>query len=92
MIEVDDGTTMVTTGGSVWSVDAPPRWRIDRRAGWYLRCGAAWVLGRARLRIPVWAQIVVGDTTDGQRLRMVRDVRTAVTWVPTELPGPGGLQ
>ena len=89
---IEDGTTMVTTGGSVWRVYAPPRWRLDRRIGWYVRVAAAWVLGRAKARIPVWAQVVVVDTTDGQRLRMVRDVETAVTWVPTELSGPGGLQ
>lgn len=89
---IEDGTVLVTTGGSVWRVYAPPRWRIDRRVGWHLRRLVGWALGIARLRMPVWAQVMVVDTTDAQRCRIVRDVDTAVTWVPTELQGPGGLQ
>jgi hypothetical protein len=86
---IDDGTTMVMTGGSVWRVHAPPRWRLDRWLSWHVRVAAAWVLSRARVWIPVWAQVVVVDTTDGQRLRMVRDVDAFVTWVPD---GTEGLQ
>jgi len=94
MLNFQHGLCVVNSNGVVWRVHRIPKRRLDRWLSWNGRRLVERVLAVLHLPIPVWAQTAVLVMDSGDKLRLLRDVDSVVTWVPDDVNTvpPEGMQ